>query len=174
MTCRIGLGYDVHPLVEGRPFILGGVRIPFERGAEGHSDADALIHAICDAILGALGMGDIGRLFPPGDPEYRGIDSMILLNRVIELMRIACFHVVNIDTVVILERPKIAPFVPAMVARLAPAVGVSSDCMSIKATTTERLGFEGRGEGVAAQAIALLEHDPIVREIPLRKLESDE
>lgn len=157
MGFRIGLGYDVHPLVVDRPFFLGGVRIPCDRGPDGHSDADVLIHAVCDAILGAAALGDIGTHFPPSDPAYRGIDSCIILQRVVAMMHSAGLRVVNVDAVVILEHPRIGPFVTTMVERLAPILNVPPTAVSIKATTTERLGFEGRGEGLAVQAIALLE-----------------
>ena len=154
---RIGLGYDVHAFADGRRLVLGGVEIDHDRGLLGHSDADVLAHALADAVLGALREGDIGRLFPDTDPAFRDADSMALLAAVGELARERGWRVVDADCVLILERPKIAPYRDAMRANLARALGVDIDAVGVKATTTERLGFEGREEGIAAQAVVLLE-----------------
>jgi len=156
-TLRIGIGYDVHAFAQGRPLILGGVDIPHDRGLLGHSDADVLVHAIMDAIVGALREGDIGRLFPDDDPAYAGADSLGLLRRVAELVHERSFVVVDVDAVVALEAPRIAPFRELMRAHIADALGVAVDSVGVKATTTEGLGFTGRSEGVAAYAVALLE-----------------
>lgn len=157
MSLRIGTGYDVHRLVAGRPLVLGGVTIPFEKGLEGHSDADVLCHAIGDAILGALAEGDLGRHFPPGDPEWHGISSLTLLERIRAIAERRGATVVNIDAMLILEAPKIAPHVAAMCGNLARALGCAAEQVSVKATTNEGLGWIGRGEGAAAQAVVLLE-----------------
>jgi len=157
MTWRIGQGFDVHALVEGRPLILGGLEIPFERGLLGHSDADVLLHAVCDALLGAAGLGDIGRHFPDTDPAYRGADSRALLRTVAERVRQAGYSIANVDATIIAQAPRMAPHIPGMVARIAADIGVDSGQVNVKAKTTERLGFTGRGEGIAAEAIALLE-----------------
>lgn len=154
---RIGMGYDVHRLVEGRKLILGGVEIPFEKGLLGHSDADVLVHALMDAILGAMAMRDIGYHFPDTDEAYRDISSMVLLARVKELMDDAGYTLGNADITLMAERPKIAPYIDAMTRSLARTLEVSPDAIGIKATTTEGLGFVGRGEGMAAQAVVLLE-----------------
>ncbi len=154
---RIGHGYDVHALVEGRRLILGGVEIPHERGLAGHSDADVLIHAICDALLGAAGLGDIGRHFPDSDPQYSDIDSRILLRRVRDLLKERGWHTVNIDATVIAQAPKLAPFIETMRGNLAADLGLDDDRVNVKATTTEWLGFIGREEGVAVEAVALIE-----------------
>ena len=161
MTCpfRIGQGFDVHALVAGRPLILGGVTIPFGRGLLGHSDADVLLHAITDALLGAAGLGDIGRHFPDTDPAHAGADSRVLLRAAMAAVREAGFQVVNVDATVIAQAPKILPHVPAMVANLAADLGVAAEAINIKGKTTEKLGFTGRGEGIAAQAVALLARD---------------
>ena len=153
---RIGTGYDVHELVHGRKLILGGVEIPFERGLLGHSDADVLIHAIMDALLGAAAMGDIGRHFPDTDESYRGISSLLLLKRVKELMKEKGYEIGNIDATVIAQRPKIAPYINEMITKMAEALGIDEDQINIKGTTTEKLGFCGREEGVAAQASVLI------------------
>ena len=153
---RTGIGLDVHALVEGRKLVLGGVEIEFEKGLSGHSDADVLLHAISDAILGAAALGDIGRHFPDTDPAYEGISSLTLLKRVGEMVTNAGWRVSNIDAVVVCERPKIAPYVPEMTRRIADCLNIEPQRISIKGTTTERLGFTGRGEGIAAQAIAML------------------
>ncbi len=153
---RIGEGFDVHALVEGRPLIIGGVTIPFEKGLAGHSDADVLLHAIGDALLGAAGLGDIGRHFPDSDPKYAGADSRALLREVGTMLAQSGFSVGNIDSTIIAQQPKMAPFISEMVANIAGDLQVDPDNVSVKATTTERLGFTGRGEGIAAKAIALL------------------
>ena len=154
---RIGLGYDVHALAEARQLVLGGVRVPYERGLAGHSDADVLVHALMDAVLGALREGDIGRLFPDTDTAYRGISSIELLGRVATLMGDRGYRLVDADCVLVLEEPMISPHRDAMRAMMAAALGVEVSAIGVKATTTEKLGFEGRGEGVAAQAVVLLE-----------------
>ncbi len=153
---RIGEGFDVHALVEGRPLIIGGVTIPFEKGLAGHSDADVLLHAIGDALLGAAGLGDIGRHFPDSDPKYAGADSRALLREVGSMLAQSGFSVGNIDSTIIAQQPKMAPFISEMVANIAGDLQVDPDNVSVKAKTTERLGFTGRGEGIAAKAIALL------------------
>jgi 2-C-methyl-D-erythritol 2,4-cyclodiphosphate synthase len=156
---RVGLGYDVHALVPGRRLMIGGVQIASTHGLLGHSDADVLLHAITDALLGAAGLGDIGRLFPDSDPQHRGADSLELLRAVALKIRDAGWKVANIDAVVIAQRPKIAPHIAAMQARIAPVLGVAQDAVGIKGKSSEHLGFAGRGEGIAAQAVALLERD---------------
>ena len=153
---RIGTGYDVHPLVEGRKLILGGEEIPFEKGLLGHSDADVLIHAVMDAILGAMAMEDIGHLFPDTDPAYAGISSRILLRKVREKMEEEGYRLGNVDAVIACQRPKLAPFIPKMRGNLAEDLQCDPSQISIKATTTEKLGFVGREEGLAAQAVCLL------------------
>ena len=153
---RIGTGFDVHALVPGRRLVLGGVTIPHERGLEGHSDADVLLHAIGDAILGALALGDLGAHFPDSDPRWKGADSRALLRRIVALMRERGFSVGNVDATVIAQAPRLAPHVPAMRANLAADLECGLDDVSVKATTTERLGFSGRGEGIAAMASVLL------------------
>ncbi len=149
---RIGNGYDVHRLVEGRKLMMGGVDIPYEKGLLGHSDADVLLHAIGDALLGACGLGDIGRHFPDSAPKYKGISSLTLLSEVHRLLTEAGFRVNNIDATIVAERPKMAPFIPAMVANIALAVNVDRSVVNVKATSTEGLGFAGKGEGIAAYA----------------------
>ncbi len=156
MNVRIGQGFDVHALVSGRPLILGGVVIPFDRGLLGHSDADALLHALCDALLGAAALGDIGRHFPDTDPAYAGADSRVLLRAVASKVRAAGFEIGNVDATIIAQAPKMAPHIPAMVACIAADLGIGADRVNVKAKTTERLGFTGRGEGIATEAIALL------------------
>lgn len=153
---RIGQGYDVHRLTEGRKLILGGVLIPWEKGLLGHSDADVLVHAIMDALLGAAALGDIGAMFPDSDPKYKGADSLGLLSAVSERLRLAGFAVCNIDSTVVAQAPKLAGYIPEMRKNIAQAVGIDTGAVSVKATTEERLGFTGRGEGISAQAIALL------------------
>jgi 2-C-methyl-D-erythritol 2,4-cyclodiphosphate synthase len=153
---RIGLGYDVHPFAEERSLILGGVEFPHTRGLDGHSDADVLLHAICDALLGAASLGDIGHHFPPGDPAYAGVASTLLLARVAGLLAEHGWHIVNVDSTVVAERPRIGPQVPAMRARIAAALNIDSTQVSVKATTNEGLGFVGREEGIAAMATALI------------------
>jgi 2-C-methyl-D-erythritol 2,4-cyclodiphosphate synthase len=156
MKVRVGAGFDVHPLVEGRPLILGGVRLDHPRGLAGHSDADVLAHAVADALLGAAALGDLGQHFPPGDPTTAGADSLGLLGRVVELVRAQGWRVGNVDCTVIAERPKVAPHREAMRENLARALGIPLANVSVKATTTERLGFTGREEGIAAQAVVLI------------------
>ena len=156
MNFKIGIGYDVHRFADGLPLWIGGVRIAHERGCIAHSDGDVLIHAICDALLGAAALGDIGAHFPDTDPQWRGVSSALLLGRVAALLRAGGYSIGNIDSIVILERPKIAGYVPQMRAVLAQTMGIDEGCISVKATTTERLGFAGRGEGAAAQAAALI------------------
>ncbi len=159
MERRIGTGYDVHELVPGRPCILGGVEIPYEKGLLGHSDADVLVHAIMDALLGAAGLGDIGRHFPDSDPAYKGISSIKLLEKVEKLLAEKGYKAVNIDAVLICQKPKIAPFVEEMKRNVARALGIDANDVNIKGTTTEGLGFTGRGEGIAAQAVSMIEGD---------------
>ena len=154
---RVGMGFDVHRLVEGRPLWLGGVNIPWERGLLGHSDADVAIHALCDALLGAAALRDIGYHFPDTDPRYKGIDSRLLLRHVMQLLDERGYRLGNCDLTIIAEQPKLNPHIPAMQQELVACMGCSPDQVSIKATTTERLGYTGRGEGIAAQAVALLE-----------------
>ena len=154
---RIGHGYDVHRLVEGRKCIIGGVDIPFEKGLLGHSDADVLLHAIMDAILGAMAAGDIGQLFPDKDPAFAGADSLMLTRRVAEVMAQRGYRLVNLDATVIAQAPKMAPHIPAMREHIAEALGVEVDRISVKATTEEGLGFTGTGAGIAAHAVCLLE-----------------
>lgn len=153
---KVGLGYDVHALAEGRKLILGGVEIPHERGLLGHSDADVLVHAIMDALLGALALGDIGGHFPDNDPSYGGISSLLLLEQVMGLIKAKGYRVGNMDSVIMAERPKLAPFIETMRYNLARAMNIQETYVSVKATTTERLGFVGREEGIAAQAIVNL------------------
>ena len=153
---RIGNGYDVHALAEGESLILGGIRIEHTKGTVAHSDGDVLIHALCDALLGAVALGDIGKLFPDTDMAYKGIDSTILLSRTIEAVRQEGYEVGNVDITIALQRPKLRPYIDQMRERLAEVMGVEGGAVSIKATTTEKLGFEGRGEGVSAYAVVLL------------------
>ncbi|MGN2391624.1 2-C-methyl-D-erythritol 2,4-cyclodiphosphate synthase [Pelomicrobium sp. G1] len=157
---RIGHGFDVHPLVAGRPLIVGGVTIPFERGLDGHSDADVLLHAVADALLGAAGLGDIGRLYPDSDPAYRGADSRVLLRDVARRLAAAGFRVVNVDATVIAQAPRMAPYTAQMVANIAHDLGIPADWVNVKAKTTEGLGFTGRGEGIAAEAVVLIAPEP--------------
>lgn len=153
---RIGTGYDVHRLVEGLPLWIGGVQIPHTHGLLGHSDADVLIHAVCDALLGAAALGDIGKHFPDTDPQYKGISSVILLTHVGKLLKEKGYTVGNIDSTIVAQRPKLAPYIQQMRQAMADALDIDVEQVSVKATTTERLGFEGREEGISAQAIALL------------------
>lgn len=155
-SIRIGQGFDVHALVAGRPLILGGVEIAHERGLLGHSDADVLLHAITDAVLGAAGLGDIGRHFPDSDERYRGADSRVLLRAAMQQVHAAGWQVVNIDATVVCQSPRIAPHAPAMAQNIAADCGIQPGQVNIKGKTTEGLGFAGRREGIAAQAIALL------------------
>jgi 2-C-methyl-D-erythritol 2,4-cyclodiphosphate synthase len=153
---RIGQGFDVHPLVTGRKLVVGGVEIPHDKGLLGHSDADVLLHAICDALLGAAALGDIGRHFPDTDARYKGIDSRELLRIVADLVRDRRWRVENIDATIVAQAPRMAPHIPRMVANIAADLGIDPGCVNVKATTTEKLGFTGRGEGIAAQAICML------------------
>lgn len=153
---RIGHGYDVHKLVENRKLILGGVEIPFEKGLLGHSDADVLLHAISDSLLGALALGDIGKLFPDNDPQYEGADSLVLLQRVYEVVKEKGYEITNIDATVLAQRPKLRPYIDEMRANIANTLEVDVDRISVKATTEEGLGFTGKGEGIAAHCICLL------------------
>lgn len=158
MNIRVGQGYDVHQLVEGRKLILGGVEIPYERGLLGHSDADALLHAITDALLGAAGLGDIGRHFPDTDPRYRGADSRQLLRTTVALLAGHGWRPVNVDATIIAQQPKLAPHVPAMTEAIAADLGLTADCVNVKGKTNERLGYLGRGEAIEAQAVVLIVH----------------
>jgi len=153
---RIGEGFDVHALVEGRPLIIGGVSIPFDMGLAGHSDADVLLHAICDALLGAASLGDIGRHFPDTDERYAGADSRGLLRKVGSIITQSGYVVGNIDSTIIAQRPKMAPFIADMISNIASDLRIDAAHVSVKAKTTESLGFTGRGEGIAAKAVALL------------------
>ncbi|MDE6859155.1 MAG: 2-C-methyl-D-erythritol 2,4-cyclodiphosphate synthase [Duncaniella sp.] len=153
---RIGMGYDVHKLVADRKLILCGVTVPYEKGLLGHSDADVALHALSDAILGAAAMRDIGYHFPDTDAAYSGADSRVLLRRVVGIVRDKGYSVNNVDVTIIAQRPKLLDFIPAMIMNVAADLGLDADCVSVKATTTEHLGFEGRGEGIAAQAVATL------------------
>jgi len=154
---RIGHGYDVHRLVEGRKLILGGVEIPYEKGLDGHSDADVLVHALMDALLGAAALGDIGKLFPDTDPAFKGIDSLILLDHVRNALAEKGYSVSNADMTIIAQRPKLAPYIPQMKQTIADRLGVSADQVNVKATTEEHLGFTGRGEGISAHAVCLID-----------------
>lgn len=154
---RIGHGYDVHRLVEGRKLILGGVEIPFEKGLDGHSDADVLVHAVMDALLGAAALGDIGKLFPDNDERYLGADSVELLKKVRDVLQEHGWKLSNLDATVIAQRPKLAPYIDTMRKRIADALETDSENVSVKATTEERLGFTGSGEGIAAHAVCLIE-----------------
>lgn len=154
---RIGIGIDVHPLTEGRKLILGGVEIPSDKGLDGHSDADVLLHAICDALLGAAALGDIGKHFPNSDPAYKDVDSQYLLRKVRQLLERQNYKPVNVDAMLLLEKPKIAPFIPQMRKNIARCLGIELDAVSIKATTTEGLGFVGKGKGAMAHAVCIIE-----------------
>ena len=154
---RIGQGFDAHALVAGRRLVIGGVEIPYEKGLAGHSDADVLIHALCDALLGAAGQGDIGAHFPDSDARYRDIDSRRLLREVAKLLAGKQFRVVNVDATIIAQAPRMAPHIAAMRANLASDLGIAPEAVNVKAKTTERLGFTGRGEGIAAEAVVLLD-----------------
>ena len=153
---RVGMGYDVHKLVEGRPLILGGVEIPHTLGLLGHSDADVLVHAIMDALLGAAALGDIGKHFPDTDPQYKGISSMKLLSHVAELIREKGYVVENIDATIIAQKPKMRPHIPQMEENIAGALGISTDQVNVKATTEENLGFTGSGEGMSAHSVCII------------------
>ena len=154
---RVGIGYDSHPLVSGRKLILGGVEIPHDKGLSGWSDADVLTHAIIDALCGAADLGDIGTLFPSQEPEYKDISSLVLLDKTSELLRAKGFRVANIDVTIIAQSPKLSPFVPEMRKRISQVLGIESTQVTVKATTTEGLGFIGREEGMAAQSVALVQ-----------------
>ena len=156
---RVGFGYDVHSLVPNRPLILGGVRIPYLYGLQGHSDADVLLHAICDALLGAIAEGDIGRHFPDTDPQYRDIRSTLLLERVLTKVKEKGFHLLNVDATIVAQQPKLLDFIPRMVNEIAQILKIDTARINVKATTTEGLGFTGREEGIAAYAVALVEAD---------------
>lgn len=155
---RIGIGYDVHALVENRKLIIGGIEIPYDKGLDGHSDADVLIHAIMDSLLGAMGIGDIGRLFPDTDMQYKGADSRVLLKHVVNLMKDNNYKLGNIDAIIIAQKPKMSPYIEQMKLNIAEDLESDISNINIKATTTEHLGFEGRGLGIAAQAVCLLEN----------------
>jgi 2-C-methyl-D-erythritol 2,4-cyclodiphosphate synthase len=156
---RVGFGYDVHALVAGRPLFLGGIEIPYSLGLQGHSDADVLVHAICDALLGAIGEGDIGKHFPDTDPQYRDIRSTVLLKRVINKIKEKGFHLVNIDATLVAQRPKLSELIPRMVKQIADVLDIEPGRVNVKATTTEGLGFAGREEGIGAYAVALVEEE---------------
>jgi 2-C-methyl-D-erythritol 2,4-cyclodiphosphate synthase len=160
---RIGFGYDVHPLVPGRPLILGGVRVPYELGLEGHSDADVIVHALCDAMLGALALGDLGHHFPSSDERWRGVSSLALLRQVTQLLRGRQYVLGNADITVVAQRPRLAPYITPMVQALAAAVDGEAAQISLKATTTDGLGFPGQGAGIAAYAVCLVypSHVPV-------------
>jgi 2-C-methyl-D-erythritol 2,4-cyclodiphosphate synthase len=153
---RVGIGYDVHPFVKDRPLMLGGIKLPSQFGLAGHSDADVLLHAVCDSLLGAAGLGDIGRHFPDSDPKYKGISSIVLLQKVIELINQAGYEVGNIDVTVVAQKPRIAPYRDQMIRTISQATGLKPAQISIKATTTEGLGFTGREEGIAVYAVSLI------------------
>lgn len=156
MDFRIGHGYDVHALADGLPLVLGGVRIDHTKGCVAHSDGDVAIHAVCDALLGAVALGDIGKHFPDTSADFAGIDSKILLRRVVAMVRERGYEIGNVDCTIAMQRPKLRPHIDAMRQAMAEAMGIETDCVSVKATTTERLGFEGREEGVSATAVALV------------------
>lgn len=154
---RVGMGYDAHRLVAGRPLILGGVEVPYHLGLAGHSDADVLAHAIGDALLGAVAAGDLGRHFPDRDPAYKNICSLILLEKIMEMVQKKGYRLVNVDAVIVAEAPRLVPHFPGMIAKLAPILGLSPDDLNLKATTTEKMGFAGKGEGIAAYAVVLVD-----------------
>ena len=156
---RVGFGYDVHPFVSGRPLILGGIKIPYLFGLKGHSDADVLIHAICDALLGAIAEGDIGKHFPDTDSQYRDIKSTILLKKVLIKVRERGFYPLNIDATIVAQKPKLSDIIPRMVKEIAEVLEIETEKVNVKTTTTEGLGFTGREEGIAAYAVALVEKD---------------
>lgn len=159
MNIRIGQGFDVHALVEGRPLILGGVTIPHDKGLMGHSDADALLHAVTDAVLGAAGMGDIGRMFPDNDPNFKDADSRILLREAFAQVKAAGWRVVNVDATIHAQQPKVKPHAPAMVANIAADLEIAEDCVNVKGKTNEKLGHIGREEGIATNCVVLLIRD---------------
>ncbi len=154
---RVGMGYDVHRFKDGGDVILGGVKIPYEQGLEAHSDGDVVLHALCDALLGAAALGDIGKHFPDTDPEFKGVDSRVLLRYVYQIVQEKGYLLVNADITIIAQAPKMAPYILAMCANIAEDLKVAIDCINVKATTTEKLGFEGRKEGIAVQAVVLIE-----------------
>lgn len=154
---RIGHGYDVHKLVEGRDLIVGGVKIPYEKGLLGHSDADVLLHAVSDSLLGAAAMGDIGGMFPDNDPQFLDADSLVLLRRVFERLRESGYKVINVDATIIAQRPKMKSYIPEMRMNIAAALSTSIDNISVKATTEEEMGFTGRGEGISAHCVCLID-----------------
>lgn len=154
---RVGFGYDVHAFVSDRPLVLGGVTVPHRNGLLGHSDADVLLHAICDALLGAAALGDIGRHFPDSDPTYKGISSLILLERTVELLNQRGFGINNVDSTLVLQEPRLAPYIPQMVQSISRVMGIPESSINVKATTTEGLGFTGRKEGIAAYAAVLID-----------------
>jgi 2-C-methyl-D-erythritol 2,4-cyclodiphosphate synthase len=156
---RVGFGYDVHPLVENLPLILGGIKIPYLYGLQGHSDADVLVHAISDALLGAIAEGDIGRHFPDTDPQYKNIQSTLLLRRVMIRVRERGFHILNIDATILAQRPRLADHIPRMVKEIADVLEIEAGKINVKATTSEGLGFAGRGEGISAYAVTLVAED---------------
>ncbi len=156
-SLRIGIGFDIHPLVQDRKLILGGVEIPYSKGLLGHSDADVLIHAICDAILGAISEGDLGRHFPDTDPRYRGMSSMILLKKVTAKAKAKGFRVINMDATVSVQEPRLGEYIPRMIDKIGDALEIGTDRVNIKATNPEGLGFSGRGEGIMAQSVVLVE-----------------
>jgi 2-C-methyl-D-erythritol 2,4-cyclodiphosphate synthase len=156
MKFRIGTGFDVHQLIAGRPCVIGGVTIPFDKGLLGHSDADVLLHAVCDAILGAAALGDIGKHFPDTDHAYKNADSRVLLRSVVAKIHSLGFRIGNLDATIIAEAPKMSPHIAQMRANIAADCAIELDCVNVKATTTEKLGFTGRGEGIAAEAVALI------------------
>ncbi len=153
---RVGIGYDAHRLVEGRRLVIGGIEIPYDKGLLGHSDADVLLHAICDALLGALGLGDIGELFPDSDEKLKGISSILLLKEVSSLVKSKGYRVLSVDSVVVAQRPKLKPFRRQMVERISSTLEIDPSRVSVKFTTTEGMGFEGRQEGISAQAVVLV------------------
>ncbi|MEQ9618333.1 MAG: 2-C-methyl-D-erythritol 2,4-cyclodiphosphate synthase [Deltaproteobacteria bacterium] len=157
---KIGLGFDAHKFSTDRKLVLGGVEIPFEYGLTGHSDADVLSHAICDALLGALGEGDIGSHFPDSDPKYKGVSSLVFIEEAMKLLRASGYEAQNIDSVIVCEKPKIAPHIPEIKARLSQATGLPAGALGVKATTTDTMGFTGRGEGIAAYAVAMVKSQP--------------
>jgi len=156
---RVGFGYDVHPLVEGRPLILGGIKIPYLYGLQGHSDADVLLHSISDALLGAIAEGDIGRHFPDTDPQYKNIRSTVLLKKVVTKVREKGVHILNIDATILAQKPKLSDHIPRMVKEIADVLEIETGRINVKATTSEGLGFVGKGEGIAAYAVVLVEED---------------
>lgn len=159
MNFRTGFGFDVHQLVENRDLVLGGIKIPYHKGLLGHSDADVLVHAIIDALLGASALGDIGSQFPDCDSEFKNISSLILLSKTLDILTKKNFKIGNLDSTIVLQQPKLRAFIPAMISNIAKVLNIEESCVSVKATTTEQLGFEGRGEGVSAYATVLIFKD---------------